>query len=206
MSLDTYANLKASIASWLNREDLTSQITDFIALAEARFNREIRTPDMSKRTTASVTSGYVTLPTDWLQAITIRLPGVNGYPAMEYLSPELFYDLQGQSPTGPTRYYTIIGNQLRLIPEPTEATSIEMTYYGKIPVLSDSNTSNWLLARSPDVYLYGSLVAAEAFLMNDERLGVWKGATDEIIAGIRLEGEKAARPSGALQVRKRTFG
>ena len=81
-----------------------------------------------------------------------------------------------------------------------------MTYYAKIPALSGSNASNWLLARSPDVYLYGSLVAAEAFLMNDERLGVWKGATDEIVAGIRLEGEKAARPSGALQVRKRTFG
>ena len=35
MALTTYTELKAAIADWLNRSDLTSQIPDFITLAEA---------------------------------------------------------------------------------------------------------------------------------------------------------------------------
>ena len=42
MALDTFANLKTSIANYLNRDDLTSYIPDFIALAEARHGRDLR--------------------------------------------------------------------------------------------------------------------------------------------------------------------
>jgi len=35
MALTTYTELKASIADWLNRSDLTAAIPDFISLAEA---------------------------------------------------------------------------------------------------------------------------------------------------------------------------
>ena len=36
MALDgTYAGLKASVADWLNRADLTAVVPDFITLAEA---------------------------------------------------------------------------------------------------------------------------------------------------------------------------
>ena len=205
MALDTYANLQASIASWLNREDLASQIPDFIKLAEARFNRDLRTPDMTKRATSTITSSYVDLPTDWLQTIACRVTSSTGYKALEYLSAELFYDLEGQAPTGPARYYTLVNNRIHLIPDATGA-DLEITYIGKLAALSGSNTSNWLLARSPDLYLYASLVAAEAYLVNDERVVLWKAAADQIIADIKLEGERAARPSGTLLQRRRSFG
>jgi len=42
MALGTYAQLKTSIADWLNRSDLTSAIADFITLAEADENVSIR--------------------------------------------------------------------------------------------------------------------------------------------------------------------
>ena len=42
MAITTYAELKTAIANWLNREDLTSVIPDFISLAEADFNRKLR--------------------------------------------------------------------------------------------------------------------------------------------------------------------
>jgi hypothetical protein len=205
MPLDSYATLQASIASWLNREDLTSMIPDFITLAEARFNRDLRTPDMTKRATSTLTSSYVDLPTDWLQTIAVRVTSSTGYQALEYLSAELFYDLEGAQPTGVARKYTLVNNRIHLIPDGTDAT-LEMTYFAKITPLSGTTTSNWLLVRSPDLYLYSSLVAAEAYLMNDERLAVWKSAADQIIADMKLEGERAARPSGTLLQRKRSFG
>jgi len=42
MALTTYSELKTSIADWLNRSDLTTQIADFIALTEADFNSKLR--------------------------------------------------------------------------------------------------------------------------------------------------------------------
>ena len=39
MALANYSDLKTSIANWLNRSDLTSEIAnDFIVLTEADFN------------------------------------------------------------------------------------------------------------------------------------------------------------------------
>ena len=50
----------------------------------------------------------------------------------------------------------------------------EMIYYGSFLPLSDSCTSNALLVRAPDAYLYGALVASAPFLASDERLQVWE--------------------------------
>ena len=42
MALTTYTELKASIADFLNRDDLTTVIPDFITLAESQINRDVR--------------------------------------------------------------------------------------------------------------------------------------------------------------------
>ena len=49
MALSTYAELKASVADWLNRSDLTSAITDFVSLAESQMERDLRTRQMIVR-------------------------------------------------------------------------------------------------------------------------------------------------------------
>ena len=54
MALTTYTELKASIADWLNRSDLTAAIADFISLAEAQIERTLRTRQMLTRTTLTV--------------------------------------------------------------------------------------------------------------------------------------------------------
>ena len=67
MALGTYAQLKTSIADWLNRSDLTSAIADFITLAEAEFNRTVRVRQMIVRANATLDSEYTQLPSDFLQ-------------------------------------------------------------------------------------------------------------------------------------------
>lgn len=207
MSLDTYANLQASIAGFLNREDLTSQIPDFITLAEARFNRELRVNSMIARDYTIATSDYVELPNDWLQHLSIVVTSPsNTYSALEYISTEQYNDLRKDCLTGTPRYYTIIDNQILLLPWPGSNVTLEIIYYEMIPALSNANASNWLLARSPDLYLYGSLLQAEAYLQNDERIPLWAGAVNKIISDMNLESERAKRPQGALAMRKRSFG
>ena len=207
MAIDTYSALKAAIASWLNREDLTAQIPDFITLAEARFSRELRVNAMVSRDTTVATQNYVELPGDWLQHISIAVTDpVNTYSALEYISVEQYNDLRNDGLTGTPRFYTIIEQNILLLPWPNSNITLEVTYYKSIPSLSDNNTTNWLLARSPDLYLYGSLIQAEAYLQNDERINLWAGAVDKTIADMNLESERAKRPQGALSARKKTFG
>lgn len=207
MPLDSYSALKASIASWLNREDLTSQIPDFIALAEARFNRELRVNAMMQRDFTVASSDYVALPNDWLQHVSITITSpTDNQAALTYITAEEYYDRRNNGLTGLPLYYTIIDDNILLLPAPPTNVTLEIVYYGAIPALSNTTTSNWLLARSPDLYLYGSLIQAEAYLQNDERIALWAGAVDKTIADMKMESERAKRPEGALRARKRTFG
>ena len=49
---ENWTELKASVAEWLNRSDLTSKIPELIALAERKFNRIIVTPERETIATA----------------------------------------------------------------------------------------------------------------------------------------------------------
>tara|TARA_R110002126_G_scaffold194826_1_gene342837 strand:+ start:2029 stop:2652 length:624 start_codon:yes stop_codon:yes gene_type:complete len=207
MAIDTYTNLKASIASFLNREDLTAQIPDFIALAEAKFNRELRVNAMVAREVTTATSDYVELPGDWLQTISAVITSpANTYSALRYIGPEEYNDLRNDGLTGTARMYTIINSNMLLLPAPQGSVTIEIIYYKKIPALSSSVATNWLLDRSQDLYLYASLIQAEAYLQNDERISLWAAAVERVIADMKLESEREKRPQGALMARRRTFG
>lgn len=206
MALATYSDLKSSVADWLNRDDLTAVIPDFISLAEAKFNRSIRTSDMIGRATLSTANDYFDLPVDHLEPISLKQTGVD-VPQIEYVVPDELNELRLKTVTSNTlRYYSIVGKALHIIPAPSAATTVELTYYKKIPTLSDANTSNWLLSRSPDVYLYGALMQAEPYLKNDERVSLWATGLGQGIEELNLESDRNRYPRGGVVARKRTFG
>ena len=70
MPLDgTYSGLQSSIATWLDRDDLDDVIPDFITLAEARLNENLRVAAMESTTALSLVSGgNAVLPSDFLDA------------------------------------------------------------------------------------------------------------------------------------------
>ena len=69
----TYDELKTNIANFLNRSDLTNQLDFFIDATEAELNRRLRNKDMVKRATATADGQYLSLPTDWLEAINVQI-------------------------------------------------------------------------------------------------------------------------------------
>lgn len=207
MAITTYSELKSAVADWLNRDDLTSVIPTFISLAEAQFNRQLRTHDMIKRATATIEEDYFSVPADWLETITLVNLGTKTIP-MHYVDYERLNELKGMSLSGESRFYTMIDGKFLVYPAASSGSPVdlELSYVGKIPVLSDSNTTNWLLTRSPDLYLYGALVQAEPYLKNDERVGLWNAAMQKTMEDMRMEGERAKRPSGGLTTNRRSFG
>lgn len=207
MAISTFAELKTSVADWLNRADLTAVIPDFISLAEAQINRQLRTHDMVKRVQATIDSDYFTVPTDWLETISLIRTSTKTHPFV-YVSYEELNRLKGLPLSGDSRYYTLIDGKFLIYPAASSESpiTVELMYFGKIPALSDSNTTNWLLTKSPDLYLYATLMQAEPYLKNDERLAVWSASMSGIMENMRLEGERAKRPTGGLAATRRSFG
>lgn len=210
MALGNYTELKAAIADWLNRADLTSQIPDFIALAEARFNRTLRTRDMIVRQVATTNNEFVPVPNDWLETYQLELPpqassGVRT--PLQYISPNEAAVYQASEMAGKTRYYTIIDGLFELVPKPAAGSTVTLTavYYAKIPALSSSNATNWLLIKSPDLYLYQSLAAAAPYLNNDDRVATWLTLVGQSMEDMRMESERAMRSQTSLVAQRRGF-
>jgi len=188
--MNTYSELLTNIGTWLNRSDLTTYAPTFVQLAEARLNRVLRTSSQYTRSQLTSSDNYITLPSDFLEFKSLRLISPKERDLIEIAAHQMdevndtnfIASLEDKQ----ARYYVYHGDNLRILPTPLESQTYEMNYYAKVPALSASNTSNWLLTQAPDAYLYHSLVAATPFLGEDERLPVWgqlaNQATGEIQA------------------------
>ena len=165
MALSTYTELKSTIANWLNRSDLTSEIAeDFIVLAEADFNSKLRIRQMHSQTTITIDSETESTPTGFLQVRDFYILSNNDKYAMNYISPAQMDSIKGTSMSGLPVAYTILGSTFRFTPRPADSYSGILNFYKKFDALSVSNPSNYILTDHPAIYLYGSLFHASNFL------------------------------------------
>lgn len=192
MALTTYAELQTSIGSWLARDDLTSVIPDFITLFEAAANRRLRARQQETSTTLTPASGSVTLPTDYLAYKRVTWTGSTRI-ELEYVHPSVLQSYYPDTPSGTPTIFTIEGSTLKI--RPTSTTDLEFEYFQKIPVLSTTNTTNWLLTAHPDLYLFGSLCEAELFNKDAEKALVWKQRRDACYEEIEKLSEKTKGPA-----------
>jgi hypothetical protein len=197
MALDTYTNLQAAVASWLARADLTTQIPDFITLAEAKLNRTLRTRQMEQRSTATAAE-YMELPTGFLEIRSIQTNGTPQYTLEQRAPFEL--DALDDGVAGRPSRYCLLANQIRLAPVPDSTYTLELDYYEVIPPLA-SNSTNWLLAASPDIYLYGALLEAAIYILDDPRVPQWQAGYTQVINQLQTSDRRARWSGSPLQVR-----
>jgi len=202
----SYDDLCAQTADHLNRQDLTTTIPTFVQLAEAQFNRELRFRDMMIRANATSDAENVQLPDDWLEHYSLQLDTSDGT-FLDYISERESNQLKAISGNigGFVEFYTLIGNAIELIPAPGDNVNLKMVYYARIPSLSTLAPSNWLLVKSPDLYLYSTLLQAEPYLKNDQRLTLWAQLRTAIVEAMRLESEASLRPRSGLVAKVRAF-
>lgn len=202
MAITNYSELQTSIANFLARDDLTTQIPDFISLAESRMSRELQARSQEKRATANLTGGdaFVSLPTDLR---SVRLVKLNTSPkeVLEYYTPAKLDELYASNSQGKPRAYTIIGGEIKFAPNPDTTYTAELVYMEGIPDLSDSNSTNIILTRHPDAYLYGALAAASVYLMDDQKTTVYEQLFTRAIDEIKREEERGKQAGSALQMK-----
>tara|TARA_B100000989_G_C19509798_1_gene458389 strand:+ start:1068 stop:1742 length:675 start_codon:yes stop_codon:yes gene_type:complete len=177
MALTNYTALKTSIANWLNRSDLTSEIADdFIVLTEADFNSKLRVRKMIASADITINSETAALPTGFLQVRDFFiLSGNTKYP-LRYMTPPQMDQVKGTSTTGIPQAYTILGDNFRFMPKPDNTYTGKLNFYKKFDALSNSNTTNFILTDHPAIYLYGSLFHAANFLggYNPQQVQTWQ--------------------------------
>lgn len=197
----TYAELQTEIADFLNRDDLASVVPTFIRLAESQMSRDIRHYQMETRQVANATEQYLTKPADWVETIRLHVTG-SGTSPLQLVSRDTLADMRYQADDvgGTPCYYAHSGNTFELYPTPSESTELELFYLAKIPALSDSNTTNWVLDEAPDVYLYASLIHTAGYLHEDARAGVWAQLYASAIQRLNSTSEKARYSGSGLKM------
>jgi len=205
MAISTKAELHTAVANWLNRSDLTDRIPEFITLAEASFNRNLRTRDMLVRSTASVTSQYVAIPTDFLEMMNIEITSISPPKRLIYITSDRSDDYRekNSNKTGTPDYYTIEGISIQLFPTPDTSLTIQLSYYQDIPPISGlaDSGNNWLLLAHPDVYLYGTLMQASPYLMDQEKTQMRDGLLARSMQELQMSDEKSRYAGGTLNMR-----
>ena len=200
----TYAELQTSVADFLDRQDLTAIIPTFIRLAEARIDRDLRHWRQERRDMLLLDAQYAALPETFLQPIRLQImTGPTGEVAP--ISTAQMLQLRGDRAdlAGPPTNYAITAGQIELLPTPDDTYEASIVYYGRIPALSVSNTTNWLLTEAPDTYLYGSLVHAAPYLKDDQRLVIWESLFKLSLDTLNSSSEDAKYGGTGLRMKTR---
>ncbi len=175
MALDTFSNLKLSIASWIHRSDLTSLMADFVALGEEMIWKELRVTEMEDddALTLSTSSRYVALPTGVLEVKRVYLNTTPIHHLKSVSTTQI--DQSYNSTTGRPNFYAVLGSQLEFERTPDDTYSAYVHYFKKLTALSDSNTTNDILTYYPSVYLYASCLAGAIYMEDDEKINKFTG-------------------------------
>ena len=206
MAITNYSELQSTLADFLNRDDLTAVIPTFITLAEAEFNRRLRHWRMENRATAEVDSQYSAIPADFLEPIRLHLETSN-YRTLELMSQADMQSMRMRNldTSGKPAYYALTQGEIELYPTPDATYNLEMNYYARIPALSVSNTTNWLLTYFPDAYLYGALAHSAPYLGEDARMATWAALLQSAMDGIMRESEQAKFGGTGRRIKIRAY-
>lgn len=152
-----FSDLKNAVNNWSERSYDDALLNQFVELAEARIRRNL--VGYQREITASMiadSEGVIALPTGF---IGLRSVYYNDLPYR----------------------YSISGSNVTVLDG--AGYTFDVTYFGTLPALSDSNTTNWLLDIAPDVYLW--LVKAQAREYNEE----WEAASGLEAKGLQALSE-----------------
>ena len=204
MALSTYSELKSSIANWLNRSDLTTEIAnDFIVLTEKDFNSKLRIRKMINQTTLTLNAETVSLPSGFLQVRDFYILSGGTKYSLNYITPAQMDQIKGSSTVGTPTSYTILGDTFRFAPIPGDTYTAYLNYYKTFDPLSDVNTSNFILTNHPAIYLYGSLYHASNFLggVDPNQVGQWLQLYSTALERLELNDREDQYGSAPLQIR-----
>ena len=188
-SITNYTTLQTYIARLLAREgdtDVTAYIPDFIHLCETDLNMNLRAREMmaTVNINPSATNKYVPLPTGFMEIVSFN--DDEGDP-LEEVSMESIQALRYASGSGDIEYYAIT-SQIEFERTGNASNNFPMTYYKELDLSTD--TTNDILSKYPNLYVYGSALHAAPFLHDDKRIQTWSAYISQTIKDVNKRARK----------------
>lgn len=199
-----YANrgeLEADIAAWIDRSDIVTQIPGLIYNAHLSFDRTLMVQDRVRRVVGDASSKYAAIPADCHELIRVSIDDVD----LDVLPPFDVGDIRARYAavgfTGTPKFYAVVGRSLEFVPTPGGIVTLALTYFQTIPPLPETGSTNWLLAKHPDLYLYGALAQSAPFLKNDSRIPTWASLLEGAVQQVVLADKKLKRGHAPVKSR-----
>lgn len=190
MALSNYTELKAAVAQWMRRADLTAEIPDYITLAEKKIVKLLKIRGQETETTLTPNSGdsTVALPSDYGSPIALWNTQEDRIKLNQVLPDALEYD----DTPGTPDYWAVDGANIRFDCRLDGAIPFAFRYV-KTFELSDVNPTNFILTEWPDVYLYGALTEGFLAVYDEQRAAVWQGKFQAAIEVARTTGNDSKK-------------
>ena len=184
-----YSEIQTNFASILNRRDLTpSQTNLFLQFSIQRIQRVLRIPAMENQLTL-VTDGTpnLTIPGDLLEVVALYTDDTTNQDKLSKL--DLQTVVRKSNVMGIPYCYCRIGPQWLIGHCPPSGTNIHLSYYQDASSLSAPTDHNWLTDVAPDLFIYGALVRAADFFL-DERKDMFETAFTQSLSDLQDQADR----------------
>lgn len=164
--ITSYATLVENVGAYMVRSgdsEFMAQVPGFVLLAEAGFNRKLKSRFM--QTTATLTTdadGYATLPSDYIRFRSFHTENGNLSINLDTISQGAIASLFPINTGGVAAYVSLSGNQIRI--QTSAASDVVLNYDARFVGLSDVFPTNWILRLHPDLYLFSVLTQAAIWI------------------------------------------
>lgn len=168
----------------MNYADLQARLLAAIGRAPAAICYEMVTADINstlriremETTATKVEAASVTLPTDFLEMISVYRDTDPRVP----LRPTTTTGINTvYSTSGVPTTYAIVAGALLLNPSPDGSENLELRYYARVADLADDADTNDILANYPAIYIYGVLAHHAALIRDMDAAVAYKAAYEE---------------------------
>lgn len=184
MALTNYGELQTSVASWLNRTDLSGTIPNLIYLGRNRVWLDLvklAGASVLETSATGTTTGTISMPSDWLATRSLKVEVSGVQTEMRPVAPAA-----GMSSSGVPVDYYLAGTGVVLSPVPDGTYNYTLRYFAKLASWTLDADTDAIFSKFPHLYLYASLLEAQPFLMDDPRLAVWTTLYNERLATVVL--------------------
>lgn len=194
--IGNYTDLQRLVAAYMDRDDLDDRLPVFIALGENRLNRLLRTVNQEFRSIWMIDSESWDMPDDFRRLRKIHIEGMPDRPLTEINPQSAAFNFSGAAGI-PSCYY-IEGRTISFAPPPADETQFRVTYWRRVPPLTATEDTNWLLQEHGDIYLFAALLEACLYIRDPEGVALCSDKLDEAIAELRRESREDRHGGGPL--------
>lgn len=196
----SFTSIKADIAAYIHRTDLTAQIPGFISLAENFMFRELNLREIETSVSGTTAAAVITLPTDFHTLVRITITYGGREITLDRATDHRAY---GADASIPNRY-AMESNALRLYPAPGTGYTYTLYYKATLTPLSSTVATNWLETNAADLYLYTSVLEAARWCQNATLVAMVTPMIAPMLDSVRMLSERKGNPQrGAMQIKPR---